>query len=613
MPHPVAPSLLLALAAPGAHGQDSASDWAELAFCKLVGDTWQVFLADAEGTHVVQLTDAESDRRSPAWSADGEHLFYCDGEGRLYVDPLDGSEAEELLPAQAPLAAPALSREGEIAYSRVRRASGYQLEVWASDVAGFALRRLTSPGMRQQEPAWSPDGKRLAVGQYDPREELFSLVVMDDLGGSVERLVRSEDRVGDPAWTPDGASILYVAHEGGNYDLYAIDVESRRTQQLTSDPAADRNPTVSPDGSTVIFTSRRSGETMLWRMPISGGEAQPLEACRHPCREPAWRPSGARELPADALRLGQRTIAPGEALEVLVADGAELAEPKLEVRCADGSPVSCPPLGTGDDGAMVWRLPQEDDLASGVYYVAVGGIREGNSRVWDPTRATGGETCTPSGMALDPNRRVLRFELSEPCWIRVRVGAEDGLLFGTPVAWTAFGAGAHEIPIPGGLPDPWGSVWHQPGLRARIDAITLPANALIVAAPDAEPPCLLGEALVVDPPDARSLALRADPPVVCAIVGEADGASEGSRVVGDVAHLRVDARNANERAFFEESRFEVVVYLDGQFLMEDEDSVLPFNYRLDVSRFSAGEHSFLVNVVSDLGPIGVGFGSFVIQ
>lgn len=612
MQHRVLGLLALIFAPLDVFAQDE-SVRSELAFSKLVDGTWQVFLAEASGESVRQLTHGPSDHRSPAWSSDGEHLFYCDGEGRLYIDDLDGSGPAELIHPQAPLSSPALSKHGQVAYSRVRRAAAYQLEVWSSDTVGFGLQRLTRPGRRQQEPAWSPDGNRLAVGEYDPKQELFSLVVMDELGGDVQRIVESADRVGDPVWAPDGRSIVYVARHDRNYDLYVVDVESRETRRLTSDTAADRNPSLSPDGSEVIFTSRRSGETMLWRMPFDGGVPILLEACGHSCREPAWRPTRVWRLSDDAIRLGRRLMEPGETLRLHLTAGLELADPELEITRVDGTPVWRGSIAGAVDGALTWRASQGADRGSDVYLLSVHGVVDGEPRIWNPSRTTGGRYSPPMGLVLDASKRVVRFEIDEPCWTRVRLGGADGPLYDTPVHWTAFGSGAHEISIPGDMPAPWGSVWHQADLRVRVNTLTLPENAVILRPPEAALPRLLESTLSTDPIDARSLLLMDDPPVVCEIVQDRPTSGGGTPVLDDIAHLRVDTRDPRDRRFFEGSRFEILVYLDGQFLMEDEDSLLPFNYRLDVSRLSAGEHSFLVNVASDLGSVGVGFGSFVIE
>src|SRR6186997_1090467 len=76
---------------------------------------------------------------------------------------------------------------------------------------------VTRSGIR--EPAFSPDGKRLAVSWLD---ELWTMtpdgrdekkVVTRNGGWLSER---------DPAWSPDGKSLAFSADSNGQFDLYVV-------------------------------------------------------------------------------------------------------------------------------------------------------------------------------------------------------------------------------------------------------------------------------------------------------------------------------------------------------------------------------------------------------
>jgi len=70
-------------------------------------------------------------------------------------------------------------------------------------------------GMR--DPAWSPDGKRLAV------------VILDRIwmtapdGRDARELTRVAESEREPAWSFDGKRIVFVADRGDGFDLYVID------------------------------------------------------------------------------------------------------------------------------------------------------------------------------------------------------------------------------------------------------------------------------------------------------------------------------------------------------------------------------------------------------
>ncbi|NIP80709.1 MAG: peptidase S9, partial [Gemmatimonadetes bacterium] len=62
-----------------------------------------------------------------------------------------------------------------------------------------------------------------------------------------------------PAWSPDGRTIAVSGNSGGVSDLYLVDVESGRVEQLTDDRYADIQPAWSPDGRTLAFVTDRAG------------------------------------------------------------------------------------------------------------------------------------------------------------------------------------------------------------------------------------------------------------------------------------------------------------------------------------------------------------------
>ena len=92
-----------------------------------------------------------------------------------------------------------------------------------------------------------------------------------------------------PAWSPDGTRLAFTAPspDGGNTDVYVVDVfgGSPATHWLAIDPATDEWPAWSPDGSTIYYTNAGSQPTddsglsstqEIWRVPASGGTPERL-------------------------------------------------------------------------------------------------------------------------------------------------------------------------------------------------------------------------------------------------------------------------------------------------------------------------------------------------
>jgi TolB protein len=139
-------------------------------------------------------------------------------------------------------------------------------DIYVINADGSGLRRLTD-GM---EPAWSPDGKRVAFARWrDPR----GLYVVDE-DGSNETLLFGWSQAKGAAWSPDGSRIVFTRWYGGRDDdtevcfwrfcwtlqadhwwkLGVVRLEDGYFHELLC-YAHSLSPTWSPDGSVIAYDS----------------------------------------------------------------------------------------------------------------------------------------------------------------------------------------------------------------------------------------------------------------------------------------------------------------------------------------------------------------------
>ena len=92
------------------------------------------------------------------------------------------------------------------------------------------IRRLTTtPGARDQQPQWSPDGKLIAfVSDQSGREEVW---LCDETGSQMRKISDSDTQKGNIAWAPDSKSLLYTASDK---KLHKYTPENGQTEVLTS-------------------------------------------------------------------------------------------------------------------------------------------------------------------------------------------------------------------------------------------------------------------------------------------------------------------------------------------------------------------------------------------
>ena len=91
--------------------------------------------------------------------------------------------------------------------------------------------------------------------EEEPRAQL---AWFDRNGQEVGVIVRS-GVFGNPVLSPDGKRIVVDLFEGGNQDIWTIDVSTGQLNRITFDAAIDHFPIWSPDGHRIAFESHRGG------------------------------------------------------------------------------------------------------------------------------------------------------------------------------------------------------------------------------------------------------------------------------------------------------------------------------------------------------------------
>ena len=168
-----------------------------------------------------------------------------------------------------------------------------QKRLGVMDYDGANVQYLTDASALVLAPRFSPDGSRVLYTSYATG---FPRIHIVDVGAVNSRILQagSGEMTFAPRFSPNGQQIVYSLTTGSNTDIYAMDVASGATRQLTSAPSIETAPSFSPDGSQIVFESDRSGRQQLYVMPAAGGEAQRISFGDGRYGTPVWSPRGDR-------------------------------------------------------------------------------------------------------------------------------------------------------------------------------------------------------------------------------------------------------------------------------------------------------------------------------
>jgi Tol biopolymer transport system component len=243
--------------------------------------------------------------------ANGKFVFISDegGFGReLFTIEPDGTGRTSIADVGNH---PTWSPDGtRIAYT-ASSSNGTHIAIVNADGSGVFLPAGVAPN--DSHPSWSPDGTKIAFVRHVPDVPFFGafeIHVMNADGTGQRRITDSRaDGLGldsiEPAWSPDGTRIAFtriIRQRGGpvdwDWEIYVMNADGSGLKRLTENPTTataenDLSPAWSPDGTRIAFSSRRDGEYGVHVMNADGTGLHRLVDA--PAASfPAWSPDGTR-------------------------------------------------------------------------------------------------------------------------------------------------------------------------------------------------------------------------------------------------------------------------------------------------------------------------------
>jgi Tol biopolymer transport system component len=219
-----------------------------------------------------------------------------DGDYAIFGATADGKNAYRLTKAKGDPSTPqglffqvqpAWSPDGrKIAFSSGRDGTPH---IFVMNADGTGTLRVTNTSRGDEMPSWSADGKRIVFSREG------ALFEVPTTGGPADRVGHGFGNAQDPAYSPDGKLIAYDYRKPGfkNHEIYVMNADGTGIHPVTNLHHVSGIPAWSPDGKTLAFQSNLRGNRFeIYTIGLDGRGLRQVTRSTTDVIQPAWTPDG---------------------------------------------------------------------------------------------------------------------------------------------------------------------------------------------------------------------------------------------------------------------------------------------------------------------------------
>jgi dipeptidyl aminopeptidase/acylaminoacyl peptidase len=220
------------------------------------------------------------------------HVYFIEASsGRIYKQPTAEGTPRAISPAFGNAASPCLSPDGSLLLFIHSYEEIDNLAILDSDGKQWPQKLATGEDFYMQ-PAWSPDGKRIAWIAWNhpnmPWDGTYLRMANVQINGNgdsqLPTIAGAQTVAGDentsifqPSFSPDGRYLAYISDKSGWWQFYLYDPQNNEHKQITSEAAEHGLPAwiqnmrtydFSPDGKAIYIIRGQKGFNSLWKINL---------------------------------------------------------------------------------------------------------------------------------------------------------------------------------------------------------------------------------------------------------------------------------------------------------------------------------------------------------
>lgn len=204
---------------------------------------------DVQTGHRKILMNVPNSIQAPNWTVDGKHLIYNSSAGLLYKYDLSNGNVSQL-------------NTGPVIHNN-------------------------------NDHVLSFDGKMIGMSNHVGDKRISTIFIMPVTGSDKPQQITLDTAHSYlHGWSPDGKKLVFTGQRHGQFNIWQIDIATKKEIPLTTQPVLDDGPEYSRDGKWIYFNSARTGTMKLWRMKPDGSRQEQVTFDEYNDWFPHFSPDG---------------------------------------------------------------------------------------------------------------------------------------------------------------------------------------------------------------------------------------------------------------------------------------------------------------------------------
>ncbi|MCB0359190.1 MAG: PD40 domain-containing protein [Bdellovibrionales bacterium] len=262
-----------------------------LAFTAVSDSDQNIYMVDFARLQIRPLIATKSFEAHPRWSPDGTKLLYQSnqaGSFDIWIANSDGSSPRRLTEDAGDEVEAAWSPDGTQIVFEQRRPGSSDLVVLT--LASGERKVVVSGRHRNTDAAWSPRGGSLlyASDKNWPGSDLF---LLDLASGKTDTITEGSELYAKPAWHPDGARFAFTHNKHSVSDIYVLEKGATEPRVMAQDQSFKTDPAWISSGEGLFFVravTPNKDPFELWFIGKASGGAVRVMKADYSVRHPSW-------------------------------------------------------------------------------------------------------------------------------------------------------------------------------------------------------------------------------------------------------------------------------------------------------------------------------------